>query len=189
VQGDGSAALGLLAELGSWVWFVLWAGLLLCASLLVYVGLGGNFVVLGLAFIHALVTGFDPIGWRLLVTLLILAAVAEGIEFLLGTFYVAKRGASRFGVFGAFAGGLIGAVLGTPLLPVIGSILGSFVGAFVGAILGEYYNRHRLEPSLRIGTHAFLGKMVAILVKHAVGLVMIGLILRATWPAGAPGAP
>jgi uncharacterized protein YqgC (DUF456 family) len=72
-------------------------------------------------------------------------------------------------------------------MPVIGSILGSFVGAFAGAILGEYYQQRLLEPSLRIGTHAFIGKMLAILVKHAFGLTMIALILRATWPGNAGG--
>ncbi len=171
-----------LADAGVWIWFAVWSGLLLSASLLVYLGLGGNFVVLGLALLHALVTGFDPIGWHLLLMLLAIALAAEGIEFLLGTFYVAKKGASRYGVIGAFVGGLLGAVAGTSILPVIGSILGSFVGAFAGAILGEYYRQQQLQPSLRIGTHAFVGKLLAILVKHACGLTMIALILRATWP-------
>jgi len=173
-----------LAEIGQWTWFILWVILLLAASLLVYVGLGGNFIILGLALLHGLVTGFDPIGWRLLVLLLIVALVAEGIEFLLGTFYVARKGASRAGVVAAFVGGLLGAAAGTAVLPVVGSILGSFAGAFAGAILGEYHHQRQLEPSFRIGGHAFVGKLAAIFVKHACGLVMIFLILRKTWPAG-----
>jgi uncharacterized protein YqgC (DUF456 family) len=171
-----------LAQIGAWAGYTVWVALLLIASLFVYLGLGGNFIVLGLALIHALVTGFDPLGWGLLAGLLALALVGEGIEFLVGTFYVAKKGASRHGVIGGFTGGLLGAVAGTPWLPVIGSILGSFVGAFSGAILGEYYHQRQLEPSLRIGAHAFVGKLTAILIKHAIGLVMVGLILRATWP-------
>lgn len=172
----------LLAQIGSWAGYVAWSTLLLVASLLVYLGLGGNFVLIGLALIHAVATGFDPIGWRLLVVLLLLALAGEGIEFLVGTFYVARKGASRHGVIAAFAGGLLGAAVGAPLLPIVGAILGSFVGAFAGAILGEYYHQRRLEPSLRIGGHAFLGKLSAILIKHAIGLVMVGLILKATWP-------
>jgi uncharacterized protein YqgC (DUF456 family) len=171
-----------LAAVGAWTWYVLWAALLLTASLLVYLGLGGNFVLIALALIHALVTGFDPIGWRLLVLLLVLALVGEGLEFLIGTFYVARKGASGIAVGAAFVGGLTGAVLGAPIVPIAGAILGSFLGAFAGAILGEYWRRRRLEPSLRIGGHAFLGKLAAILVKHALGLVMVALILRATWP-------
>jgi uncharacterized protein YqgC (DUF456 family) len=178
-----------LAEIGAWAWYLLWAILLLTASLLVYLGLGGNFVILGLAAIHALITGFDPISWPLLIILLVIALTGEGLEFLVGTFYVAKQGASKFGVIGGFSGGLIGAVLGTSILPVIGSILGSFVGAFGGAILGEYYQQQQLEPSLRIGTHAFVGKLLAIFIKHALGVVMIFLILKATWPADGIASP
>ena len=172
----------LLADIGQWSWFVLWALLLVAASLFVYLGLGGNFIVLGLALVHALVTGFDPIGWRLLLVLLGIALLGELIEFVVGTFYVAKQGASKQGVAGAFVGGLLGAVAGNGLVPVAGAVLGSFVGAFGGAVLGEYWRRQRMEPSLRVGGHAFLGRLLAILIKHALGLVMVFLVLRATLP-------
>lgn len=172
----------VLAGIGQWSGYVLWALLLVVASLFVYLGLGGNFIVLGLALIHALVTGFDPIGWQLLAVLLGIALLGEGIEFVVGTFWVARKGATRHGVVGAFAGGLLGAALGNGVVPVVGAILGSFVGAFGGAVAGEYLARERLEPSLRVGGHAFLGRLLAILVKHLLGLVMVGLILRATLP-------
>lgn len=172
----------IFSAIGQWTGFALWALLLVVASLLVYLGLGGNFVILGLAAVHALVTGFDPIGWRLLAVLAGLALLGEGIEFVLGTFYVARRGATRGGVVLAFVGGLIGAFVGNSLLPIAGAVLGSFVGAFGGAVLGEYRQQQRLEPSLRVGTHAFVGRLLAILAKHAIGLVMVFLILKATWP-------
>jgi len=172
----------LLADLGQWSWYVLWALLLIVASLFVYLGLGGNFIILGLALVHALVTGFDPVGWRLLAVLAGLALVGELIEFVVGTFWVAKQGATKAGVAAAFVGGLVGAVLGNGLLPVAGAVLGSFVGAFGGAVLGEYRRRRRLEPSLRIGGHAFLGRLLAMVIKHALGLVMVFLILRRTLP-------
>ncbi len=172
----------MLADIGQWSWYVLWSLLLITASLFVYLGLGGNFIILGLALVHALVTGFDPIGWQLLLVLAGIALLGEGIEFVVGTFWVAKKGATRWGVIGAFAGGLLGAALGNGIVPVVGAVLGSFVGAFAGAVGGEYLARERLEPSLRVGGHAFLGRLLAILVKHLLGLVMVGLILRATLP-------
>ena len=172
----------ILQSLGQWGGFLLWSLLLVVASLFVYLGLGGNFIILGLAVIHALVTGFDPLGWPLLLTLLGLALAGELIEFLVGTFYAARQGATRYGITGAFLGGLMGAVAGNSLLPVIGAVLGSFVGAFGGAVAGEYYREQRLEPSLRIGAHSFVGRLVAILIKHVIGLVMVFLILKATMP-------
>jgi len=171
-----------LQDIGLWSWFVVWSLLLVVASLFVYLGLGGTFIITGLALVHALVTGFDPISVKLLLWLLGLALLGEGIEFVVGTFYVAKKGASKLGVAGAFIGGLLGALVGNGVIPVIGAVLGSFAGAFGGAVAGEYVNRERLEPSLRVGGHAFLGRLLAILIKHAIALVMVFLILRATLP-------
>lgn len=172
----------VLQGIGSWLGFVLWSLLLVFASLFVYLGLGGNFIIVGLALVHALVTGFDPIGWPLLLVLLGIALLGEGIEFVVGTFYVARQGASRYGVALAFVGGLTVALLGNQVVPVIGAVLGSFLGAFAGAVLGEYLNNRGLEPSLRIGGQAFLGRLLAILIKHALAMVMVFLILRATFP-------
>jgi uncharacterized protein YqgC (DUF456 family) len=172
----------ILQALGQWSWYLLWSLLLIFASLMVYLGLGGNFVIIGLALVHALVTGFDPLSWHLLLILLGIALLGEGVEFVVGTFYPARQGASRSGVVGAFVGGLLGAAVGNSLVPVVGAVLGSFVGAFGGAVFGEYRRNQKLEPSLRIGTHAFIGRLVAILFKHALGLVMVFLVLRATFP-------
>lgn len=172
----------ILQGIGAWSWYVVWSMLLITASLFVYLGLGGNFIIVGLALIHALVTGFDPITVKLLLWLLGLALLGEGIEFVVGTFYVAKKGASKPGIAGAFIGGLLGAAVGNGVIPVVGAVLGSFVGAFGGAVLGEYLHRERLEPSMRVGGHAFLGRIFAILIKHAIAMVMVFLILRATLP-------
>lgn len=165
-----------------WAGYLLWSALLLAASLLIYLGLPGNFVVLGLALVYALLTGFDPIGWPLLLWLLGLALLGELLEFLVGTFWIARKGATRHGVGGAFVGGLLGALLGAPLAPPAGAVLGSFAGAFAGAVLGEYRHRRQLGPSVRIGRWAFAGKLAAMFLKHATVLVMVALILRATWP-------
>ena len=67
----------VLQQIGTWSWFFLWSFLLIAASLFVYLGLGGNFIIIGLALIHALVTGFDPITWKLLAVLLGLALLGQ----------------------------------------------------------------------------------------------------------------
>lgn len=172
----------VLQTMGQWLGFFLWSMLLVVASLFVYLGLGGNFILIGLALIHALVTGFDPISWQLILILLGIALLGEAIEFVVGTFYAAKQGASRSGVIMAFVGGLLGAWVGNQMVPVLGAVLGSFVGAFSGAVAGEYSNEQKLEPSLRIGGYAFLGRLLAILIKHALSLIMVFLILKATLP-------
>lgn len=172
-----------LQDIGLWSGYVLWALLLVVASLFVYLGLGGTFIILGLALVHALVTGFDPVTWKLLLWLLGIALVGEFVEFVVGTFYVARKGATKWGVAGAFAGGILGAIGGNGVIPVVGAVLGSFVGGFGGAVAGEYLRRERLEPSLRVGGHAFVGRLLSMLFKHALALVMVFLILRATLPS------
>jgi len=172
----------LLGEIGQWSGFVLWALLLIVASLFVYLGLGGSFIVLGLAVIWAVVTGFATVTWQWVLVLLGLALLGELLEFLIGTFYVAQKGATKPGVVLAFVGGLLGTFVGNSLLPVVGAVLGSFVGAFGGAVLGEYQRYQKLEPSLRVGGYAFLGRVLAMVIKHIIALVMVFLILRLTKP-------
>jgi len=173
----------ILQQIGQWSWFFLWSLLLVIASLFVYLGLGGNFIIIGMALIHALFTGFDPISWQFLLVLVAMALLGEGIEFVVGTFYVAKQGATKAGVIGAFVGGILMASLGNQIFPVLGAVVGSFVGAFAGAVLGEYRREKNLEPSLRIGAHAFVGRMAAILIKHLIAIIMIFLILQRTIPS------
>jgi uncharacterized protein YqgC (DUF456 family) len=172
----------VLSQVGAWTGFALWALLLILASLTVYLGLSGNWFVAGLALIYALLTGFDRVGWPILLLLVGLALLGEGVEFVLGTFYVARKGATRGGVVLAFVGGIAGAVVGNGLVPIVGAVLGSFVGAFVGAVGGEYLRQRRVEPSLRIGTHAFVGRVLAMVAKHVIGLVMVLLVLQRTLP-------
>ncbi len=172
----------LLGAIGQWSGFVLWGLLLVTASLFVYLGLGGTFIILGLATIYGAVTGFDAITWRWLLILLGLALLGELVEFLVGTFYVAQKGATKTGVTLAFVGGLFGAVVGNNVMPIIGAVVGSFMGAFAGAVYGQYRHNRKLEPSLRVGGHALLGRVVAMLIKHAIALVMVAMVLKLTAP-------
>jgi hypothetical protein len=176
------AVLDFLAAAGVWILFILWILALLACPILTLLGLGGNFVIVGLGLVYALATGFDPVGWRLLLVLLGLALLGEGVESLLGLYYVARKGATRYGVVGAFLGGLAGAAVGSGIAPVIGTILGGFLGAYLGAVLGEYWRERNLEPSLRIGMHAFVGKTLASLFKVALAMAMLALLLTRARP-------
>lgn len=176
------AVADLAAESGRWLLLGLWILALLATPLLTILGLSGNFVIVGLALLHALVTGFTPLTWPFLLLLLGLALLGEAVEAVVGTLYVARKGATRLGVLGAFAGGLAGAVAGGAVVPVFGAVAGGFVGSFLGAVSGQYWRERRLEPSLRIGWHAFAGKTLASLFKVVVSAVMIVLILLRVFP-------
>lgn len=105
------------------------------------------------------------------------------IESFLGMVYVAKKGATRYGIIGGFVGGIVGAIGGSGVVPILGTLLGTFVGAFVGAVASEYLREQQLEPSLRIGMHSTSGRLLATTVKFALAFTGSVLVLRVAVPA------
>jgi len=171
------------ANVGEWTGYVFWLLLAAASCATILISLPGGWVALGLAVVYDLFYGFQAIGWPHLLVFAGLMVVAEAIEAVLGTIYVAKKGATRYGMVGGFVGGILGAIAGSSAMPLVGTVLGGFVGAFGGAVLGEYLREQRMEPSLRIGMHATVGRILAVTVKFALAA------MGATWVAvqGVPG--
>lgn len=155
---------------------VLFLAIAAAVLLLHAVGLPANWILLGLALVYALVTGLAPLGWWTLLVLLALAAAAEALEFFVGVGYTAKRGATRWGVGGAFVGGIAGALGCATLVPPLGALLGAFLGAFLGAVALEYIAWQRLDIALRSGRAAFFGKVFGALIKTMFGFAMWGVM-------------
>jgi len=174
----------LAVTIGLWSGYGLWFVLMVAASFLIFLGLPGGWIALGLAVLYDLLWGFTAVGWIGLGIFAALLTVGEVVESLLGTVYVARKGATFAGAVGAFVGAFVGAILGSNVLPVVGTILGSLAGAFVGAVAGEYHRNRQLHPSMRMGWHALVGRVVAGGIK--IGLALVGALLVAVmaWPPG-----
>ena len=140
--------------------------------LLHMISLPANWIFLGLSLLYALITGFSSVGWVTLLILAILATIGEVLEFLVGVGYTAKRGATRWGVIGTFAGGLAGGIALTSVSPPFGTLVGAFGGSFLGAVLLEYLAQDRVDVALRSGRAAFLGKVFGAVVKSMCGFWM-----------------
>lgn len=168
-----------MGDLGTWLGVGLWIALLLVANFGILISLPGGWIALGLALAFDAITGFTAIGWIPLAVFAGLLGVGEAVESLLGMVYVARKGATRWGVIGAFVGGVVGAVLGSGLVPVVGTLIGGLLGAFGGAVGGEYLRDQQLEPSLRIGVHATVGKLLATTVKFGLSVAGTVLVVRA----------
>lgn len=158
-----------------------YAGLLLL-NLLVLVGLPGGWIAFALIVVYGVATRFAQVGWGMLLVMAGIAATGEVAESLLGLVYVSRKGATRWGVLGAFIGGIAGALIGTAAIPIVGSIVFAFAGAFGGAVLLEYVSYRSLDRAMRTGFFAFMGKLMATLVKLALGLVILGLFIWKSWP-------
>ena len=177
-ESIGSSA----ASFGLWTAYVLWILALMGSCLTILISLPGGWVALGLAVVYDLFFGFDAVGWQWLAAFAGLLVVGEIIESFLGMVYVARKGATRYGIIGGFVGGIVGAVLGSGALPVVGTLVGTVIGAFVGAVAGEYMRDQQLEPSLRIGLHSTVGKLLATSVKFGLALTGSVLVIRAAFP-------
>lgn len=167
------------ATVGVWAGVVAWTLALVVACSVVLLSLPGGWIALGLAVLWDVFHGFGSIGWVRLVVFAVLLLVGEAVEAALGSLYVARKGASRWGIVGTFLGGILGAIVGSGLMPVAGTLIGAFVGAFAGAVGGEYLRDRRLEPSVQVGFHATVGRLLALSVKGT--LAAAGAVLAA-WP-------
>jgi uncharacterized protein YqgC (DUF456 family) len=168
--------------------FALRVGLLVLLHVLVagglaavVLGLGGNFILLGLAVLVAWAGDFHHLGWGTLLVLLGLALLGEIVESVLGLLVARGFGASRWGMIGAVLGGILGALAGTAWIPLAGSLAGAVLGSFAGALLGEMLGGKPFRPSLRAGTGALLGRGGAVFVKLILGGVIAAFTLRAAY--------
>jgi uncharacterized protein len=136
--------------------------------LLIPLGLPGLWIMIAALVGAALAGAFD---FRLLLFLVVLAALAEVIEFLLVQRLNMRYGGSRRAFWGALAGGLIGVVVGLPV-PVVGSVLGGLAGTFLGALLVTLHETRALGGSARVGWGVLLGRLWATAAKLIAGGVI-----------------
>ncbi len=161
------------------IFFYVLMGLSLLSTV---VGVPGNWILVGAAFIVGLVTGFSKMTFVYFLICLGLAILGEVIESLLGIVIVAKRGGSKLGVIGSVIGGLAGVILGSGLIPPFGSVIFGFIGAFLGAVFGELLKNPEMNVALRVGFWSFIGRMAAMAAKFSIGCVIFWIIVTTTWP-------
>jgi hypothetical protein len=141
-------------------------------------GLPGTFIIFGDALIYGIITRFrGAISLKFLLVLLAIALFAELMEFLLGTFTTVKFGASKWGVVGTLAGGILGASWGSAAFPLVGTLAGAIIGAFLGAFILEYLHREDHGVAAKAGLGAFVGKILGITITFSCAIAMVALIL------------
>jgi len=156
--------------------------LIFLLNLLIFAGLPGGWIGLGVVFIYDSAHRFSVIGWQWWVVMTALLVLGEVVEALLGSAVAMRKGASRWGAFGALAGGIIGAVMGTSAMPVIGSVILGLLGAFSGAVAAEYIQYKRMEDAINVGFWAFIGKLWAFFIKYALAMGVLAIFIVRSWP-------
>lgn len=125
------------------------------------------------------------IGLPVLAVILVLAVAAEVVELVSGVVGSKKAGGTRGGSVGGLLGGLVGAIFFTPIIPipVLGTIFGACLGALLGAAGFEMLGGQPLQPALRSGGGAAMGRFVGTVAKLAFGsAIWLLAAIAVFWP-------
>jgi len=140
-------------------------------------GLPGTIVIAADVILYALFTGFHPIGWKVIMIMIILAVLAETLEFFIGMSVALQFGLSVKGFWASIAGSMIGATLLTPFFLGFGAIAGAFLGGFAGVFTVEMIRQQRMKPAFRAGYGMILGRIAGICVKGSIAFTMVVISL------------
>jgi len=140
-------------------------------------GFPGTIIILIDAVIYSLITGFEKIGWKIIIVLIIISLLAETFDFMLGSAGAKRFGSSKKGIVASVIGGIAGAMIMTPFLLGLGALIGAFLGGFTGIFLVELIEQKKLKPAVRAGYGALIGRIAGVFAKSFFALAMIIIIL------------
>jgi uncharacterized protein YqgC (DUF456 family) len=168
-----------------WLYYILLLVILLFGLFINILTLPGLWVMAGAYGIYAWATwSRHDVGWPSLVTLLVLATIAEVIELVAGGAGAKKAGATKRAMIAAIIGGILGAAFLTVMIPIpiIGTIIGVCMGAALGAGIVELMIRRDLHQAITVGEGAFKGRFMGLVSKLAIGAVMLVIAMICGFP-------
>ena len=155
------------------IWLLIFV--MLAAVFMIPFGLPGLWIMTAVVLAGWLM---GEVGMLVLAVTVLLALVAELIEFLIVKRLTEQYGGSRKAFWGAIGGGLIGVIVGAPV-PVVGSILAALIGTFIGAALVTWLETRELVAAHRVGWGAVIGRGISAVTKTAAGLTIFVLAAAA----------
>ncbi len=172
-----------------WLIYVWIALLLVCNGIFVLMQcfyLPGNWMMVIATLLFA--WGFNQravFGMPLLWTIVLLAIVAEVVEFLAGAGAAKKFGAGWLASLAAIAGAILGAIIGTFIIPIpiLGTLLGCCGGAGLAVFAVERMTGKEKQKSIQSGVGAGIGVAIGTILKIAIGgLIWLLIAIAAFWP-------
>jgi uncharacterized protein YqgC (DUF456 family) len=142
-------------------------------------GFPGTFVILTDVIIYSWVTGFEEIGFTIILILSVITLTAEAIDFYLGMKGAKKYTPSRTAVVASLVGGITGVILMTPVLLGLGAIIGIFCGGFCGVLIAELMEERKLKPAFR-ATIGELSRRIAGVMTRGFSAIVMTVIAMST---------
>jgi len=165
-----------------WIEYILLILISVAGLGLVAVTLPGLWVMTAAAAVYALMTREFSLGHRTLIALFLLSVAAEILELTAGGAAARKAGGGRRASLGALVGGIVGGIVGSFVLPLVLTLVGICIGAFIGAAALELLGGGETVHSFKVGWGAAKGRFFGVVLKMAIGVVMLLMILIAGFP-------
>lgn len=141
------------------------------AILLIPLGWPGIWVMVGVVGVGAVL---GELGWGVVVLVALVAAAAEGIEFVIVYQLGARYGGSSRAFWGAVIGGTAGVLIGFPV-PVLGPVIAGFLGSFLGAAVATLLEGGSVESARQVGWGTLLGRIISTGVKVAAAFIVLAI--------------
>ena len=140
-------------------------------------GLPGTAVIFFDVLFYAIFTGFNQVGWKIVLVLFVSALFAETIDFFWVIGETSPPVASRKYFGAAAAGALTGAFLLTPFFWGPGTWIGFFSGGLCGILILEAIRQSKLKAPYRTINHAIFAMAGKKIIKGFIALCMIAFSL------------
>jgi uncharacterized protein len=140
-------------------------------------GLPGTAVIFFDVLFYAILTGFNPVGWKVVLFLFVSALFAETIDFFWVIGETSPPVATRKYFGAAAAGALAGTFLLAPFFWGPGAWIGFFLGGLCGILILEAIRQSRLKAPYRTINHAIFAMAGKKIIKGFIALGMIAFSL------------
>ena len=157
--------------------FTVFILILFAGIFLNFFGLPGTIVIFFDVLLYAIFTGFDPVGLKIILFLLISTVFAETIDFFLVMGGTLQPVASKKSLGAAAAGAIGGAFLLTPFFWGPGTWGGFFLGGLAGVLTIEFIRQSKLKAPFRTPSRAIFAMIGGKMVKGLIALFMIAFSL------------
>jgi len=140
-------------------------------------GLPGTVIIFIDVLAYAAITGFDRIGFKIILFLLVFSIMAEMIDFLLGMAGALMPLPSKKLLGASAIGAIAGTFILTPVLRGLGIFGGFFLGCFAGILIMEFIRQSKLQTPFKASNRAIFAMIGGKMAKGFIALTMIALSL------------
>ena len=153
--------------------FVVFILILFVGIYLTLFGLPGTIIIFLDVLFYALFTGFEQIGWKVLLFLLAFSILAETLDFFTGLTKAHKAPLIKKSLWAAAIGAATGMLILTPFLWGLGIWGGFFLGGLTGLLIVEALRQSKLRGPHQASNWAFFTMIGRKTLKGGFALIMI----------------